>query len=185
MNTNDLERAKQILTTQMPHVPKAQILHELGVVLERLHFMPNVAEILQSADSMQVQSSLSFLLQQDVSSSMYQGLTDLQEQGLGNVLIDAEGEQFFQFCREYFESLAEVRVVTAVKLSDNFERQLALQLNRDNTQAIRVVFEVLPTIIGGCMIIDANGRTTDYSFKTNISFYAHRFLSRKLQEIRP
>ena len=184
MNTNDLEAAKQLLIKNMPYLPKAQIMRELSIVLERLRFVPDNNELLQHTDSKHVQSSLAFLFQQDISSDMLHTLQEIHEQGLGAILTEDEADGFYQYCQEYFDRLGEIRIISAVKLSPGFEQQLAVQLNRDSPDTTRVVFEVLPSITAGCMVVDPTGRTTDYSFKTNITFYAHRYLSRKLQELR-
>ncbi len=167
----------------MPHQPKKEVLRELHTVLERLQFIPEIKPLLQDGDQQQVQSTLSFLFQQDVSADMLLYLAELHHAGLSHVLLDDVGQEFFRQCQQYYEGLAEIRIITAVEMSPVFKRQLAIEILQQRTDSGRVVFEVLPSLIGGCLIIDADGTTVDFSFKTNIAFYARQFFERKFQEI--
>lgn len=183
MNTSEINLAVKILVEHMPHQPKAQILRELAVVVERVEFIPEAETMLQQADSTQLQSSLSYLFQNDVSTDMLQAILELHRRGISLVLGREYNSQLLQQCQEYLQEVREMRIITAIHISRSFEQVLASRFSAMEDGPIRVVFEVLPSLVGGCMIVSPEGRVVDYSFKTNVSFYTHRFLERKLKEL--
>lgn len=183
MNTSVIDSIIQTIVSFMPHQPKAQIIQELTTVVERVSFVPEAEALLQQPDTVQFQSSLSYLFQGDVSFDMLQALAQLHRQGQSLVLAREQSGLLMQRCEEYLQGIKEIRVITAVSLSRSLEQRIADRFQAASQDPIRVVFEVLPSLIGGCMIVSPDGSVVDYSFKTNVSFYTHRYLERKLKEI--
>ena len=184
MNINEFDRARHILINYLLYQPKVEVLRELEVVIERLQFIPGMRPLFDGADQPQVQSTLSFLFQQEISRSMLLFLAAIAQARLGYILLDEQGQEFLRQCRQYYDGLPEIRIISAVPLSAGFQQQLAMLVLQNRSQSARVVYEVLPSLVGGCLIVDTDGKTYDYSFKTNITFYARQFLERKLEEIR-
>lgn len=177
MSTSGLKPAITLLQRYGAHAPLDQLLVQLHLVMERLRFTPEVAE--QLADDKKAAETIDFLFKQDVSPEVLAFLHELAEAGHFNVLSGELAEAFLEGCQEAFAGIPELRLRTAVELSSACKKEVAAALEAGGGAPVRVVFELAPGIMGGFVLVTADGATVDYSLRTNLTRFVRQYLTSK------
>src|SRR5690606_40732382 len=92
-----------------------------------LHSFPT-----RRSSDLQLQSSLSYLFQNDVSTDMLQAILELHRRGLSLVLGREYNSQLLQQCQEYLQEVREMRIITAIHISRRSEEHTSELQSREN-----------------------------------------------------
>lgn len=153
---------------------ESQILSELQTIIERVSF----SKLHQNS---QVRGPIStaeidLLFDGQISPEMLFFTHWLSEHKLLRVVTDDAGVAFFSYCVKYYRNIREITFTSATiltrQLQDSIRKQLA---NRYDT-AIRIIFEISPSIIAG-FIIDDGTAHIDRSLRTFSNRHMPTYLS--------
>lgn len=182
MNGSDPKTTDELareLGQLMARVPAQIVVSELQTAVERLSFyiMSNNEDTLH----LEYDNARS-VLSDDISPKMLKFIKLLVEDNRVDLLVGHSGRKFLAYCTELYMNAPEVRVSTAVSLSNKFVNEMTLALRAVYPEPVRIVFQVSPIIIAGFSIND-NGVTYDYSLRTHIDKYIPKFVEQQILHI--
>ena len=152
-------------------VPIEQTIQELQVAIERLSFG---GETMGPDISM---DDIDTLLNGDISAGTMQFINWLQERKSLSILMGQRGNMFLAFCIRYYRTIREVKCITPVVLSEGFRISLLGQLRTIYPEPTRILFDVSPSLVAGCVIDDGEKRT-DMSLRSASPSLVRRFITR-------
>ncbi len=152
------------------HLPVAQLLAELQIIVERLNFSTVHHAGLNGDDLV---AEIDLLFQGELDNGTLDFVRWLARENKLAIVTGRPGQLFLDHCIKVYNRVVEVHFITAVDLHDNARQHVASRLDTVYTTPHRVVFEVMPKIVAGFVIRDGSS-TIDRSLKTT--------MTRKLRE---
>ncbi|MFZ2544370.1 MAG: hypothetical protein WAW80_00095 [Candidatus Saccharimonadales bacterium] len=141
-----------VLNSCTLNMPKEQTLQELLIVVERLTFS---RESMGSDLSM---ATVEDVLGGDVTPDIIEFVHWMHRRKLLGLLVGENGRTFLRFSTRYYRSIKEVRCITPITISESYKIKLLTHLRMIYPEPARIVFEVVPSLILGCIIDDGVDR---------------------------
>lgn len=152
------------------HLPVAQLLAELQIIVERLNFSSVYTAGLSGDDLV---AEIDLLFQGELDNGTLDFVRWLARENKLAIVTGRPGQLFLDHCIKVYERVTEVHFITAVDLHENARQHVAVRLNTIYSAPYRIIFEVMPKISAGFIIRDGSS-TVDRSLKT--------IMTRKIRE---
>jgi hypothetical protein len=153
-----------------------QTLQELQIAVERLTFGS------QSIGNDLTLNDIDSLLNGDVSPHLMSFLRWLHHKRILRLLVGDNGRRMLSYCSEYYRSVKQVRVSTAIPLRESFRITLLQYLRIRYPEPTRIVFETSPGLLAGCVIDDGIVRSDMSLQNKSPDFISEYLASRRGQE---
>lgn len=147
-----------------------QTLLELQIAVERLTFGS------QSIGNDLSLNDIDSLLNGDVSPHIMSFLRWLHHKRILRLLVGDNGRRMLSYCSEYYRSVKQVRVSTAIPLRESFRINLLKYLRIRYPEPTRIVFETSPGLLAGCVIDDGSVRA-DMSLQNKSPGFINEYLA--------
>lgn len=147
-----------------------QTLQELQISIERLTFGS------QSIGNDLSLNDIDNLLSGDVSPHLMSFLRWLHHKRILRLLVGDNGRRMLSYCTEYYRSVKQIHVTTAIPLRETFRITLLKHLRIRYPEPTRIVFETSPGLLAGCIIDDGTLRS-DMSLKARYPNYIGEYLA--------
>lgn len=139
------------------HMPIDQMLQELQLIVERLTFGMNTG---QSGTQPALNTGdIGTLLGTDVSPALTTFVLWLNSRNMLRLLSGKNGRHFLSFCVQHYSSVKEIRCSVPISLSEGMRQSLLGHLRRLYPEPARIIFEVAPSLVAGCVIHDGESVT--------------------------
>lgn len=155
------------------HMPVDTMLSELLAVVERLTFSGVTRNVRREPPRRVVEG----LLQHDISKEVLEFTLWMADHKLLQFLSDQGGRWFLAYCNKYYSQIKQVLFITAIELKSEKRAHVLERLRHIYPAPARIVFQISPSILAGC-IIDDGSKRTDYSLRKTMSQDIRSHLSR-------
>ncbi len=161
MNTTVFDPAIKSLIAHTQFLSTDQIVSEIELVQERLRFVP---ELLKQKRE-HIADSLAEVLKGDISPEVLSAISEMASQDQFEA-VRSNADLFLEACQAELAKYQEIVVAVAVVVDDAFKQKIAGKIHQRFTTPVRVVFQVNPSIIAGCIIHEPEVGVYDYSLRT-------------------
>lgn len=182
MNGSDPKAMDELvgkLEQLMARVPGQIVISELQTTVERLSFC--VISNKDGSFHLDYDTARS-VLGDDISPKMLRFVGSMIENNTVDQLVGHSGRKFLAYCSEFYMNVPELKVSTAVSLSNKFANEMTSALRVVHPWPVRIVFQVSPIIIAGFIISD-KGSNHDHSLRTHIDKFIPKFVEQRILHI--
>ena len=163
--TSNTDIIMRQLSSATINLPVAQLLSELQVVVERLSFSGLVYR--EDSRGVLFMGELDSLFDGEISNSMLDFLHWLSSTRILGILTGRTGHLFLGYCNKIYGNVKEIKFITSIELSPQYQSQIVLKLRTLYPLPARIVCEVSPSLKAGFIIKD-NSKIIDLSLKSRM-----------------
>jgi len=179
----EIETAINLLEETNRYVPKASILDELEMVIERLRFSGLNFDLSHRMKAENIKDKLSLIFKEEISNQMLEFLYRLLDQNNLEIVTGDSAQLLIDETQRYYARVEEISVTVAIELTDDFKNWLEGQMLKKFAVRARIVFIIDNSVIAGSIISFRNFRH-DLSYRKNFLTLVQNHLSEDITKIK-